>query len=476
MLLDAILAHEGREVLAYYTPGHKNGRAMDPAFRDAYLRHPLAFDLGYMGAFDDLHAPKTIIAEAERAAARLYGAAASFLLTNGSTGGIVAMLLATLGPGDTVILPRNVHRCVMTALILGDFLPAFVDVEVEPSTGLPLPLRLCDVPADSWERARALLVMSPTYHGLAGDLPALAAAARRRGLSFLVDEAHGAHLPFAAGLPGSALDGGAHAAVQSTHKTLQALTPGAMLHLAADGPDPRRFRQALSMTQTSSADYAVLASLEASVRHMAGQGREQLRDAVQAVGAVRRALKDVRGIALPSPGRALPTGVSGVDPTKLVIDFRAAGLSGHQAARLLFEEEAIAAELSTDAFVLLIVTAADTPASLAELTRRLAAFAQRHAAARAPLDAHVSPAPRLAAALGASPREAFFRPQIRVSWSAAAGRIAAEPITPYPPGVPAIWPGERFDSDPGLFRNWVLRSGASIQASDSSLETVAVVA
>ncbi|WP_114391493.1 aminotransferase class I/II-fold pyridoxal phosphate-dependent enzyme [Notoacmeibacter marinus] len=475
LLFQAIREHHQKGVLPFYTPGHKNGRAMDCAFLEFYSAYPLAFDLGFMGAFDDLHAPVGIIAEAEVAASRLYGAAHSFFLTNGTTGGIVALLLSMLRPGQHVILPRNVHRSVMTAMVLGDFIPEFVHTGFEPGSGLVLPLAAEMIPQASWDRASALLVTSPTYHGLATDIAQLARQAAARKVAFVVDEAHGAHLPFDSRLPKPALQTGAQAVVQSTHKTLQAITPGAMLHLSGNEPDPARLRQALRMTQTSSSNYAVLASLDASRHFMEGDGRQRLGVAIDAMGALYTKLCKLDLLHALDPHRPPPRGVSAIDPTKLVIDFGAVGLTGYEAAKLLLEEQRIGVELTTHTSVLLFVTAADTAVELEELGDRLIEFALQRSIRRSPITSEHIPPPNVAGEMAIAPRNAFFRPQVRIPFSQAIGRIAAEPIVPYPPGVPSIWPGERFCGDLQLFRAWIDSSKASVQASDSSLETVMVI-
>ncbi|OWK25645.1 hypothetical protein AJ87_08170 [Rhizobium yanglingense] len=235
---------------------------MIETFRSEFTANPLDFDLGFMGPLDDLHSPKGIIAEAEAKMARLYGARNSFFLTNGSTCGLMALLLSEIKPGEAVVVPRNVHRAVLHGMILSGAVPRFVDTGLDPVTGLPLPLDPKAIAGPLMDGVSAVFPVSPTYHGLIADVAGIAQRARNRGALIFVDEAHGAHLPFTGLAQFSGLAAGAHAVVQSAHKTLQAFTPGALLHVAQDGPTSDRLRAALRITQSSSANYALLASLD----------------------------------------------------------------------------------------------------------------------------------------------------------------------------------------------------------------------
>lgn len=474
-LLHAILQHAERGGWAGYTPGHKGGRALTDGFAEGYGRVPLAFDLGFMGRFDDLHAPRTIIAEAETHAARVFGAHRSYFLTNGSSCGLIALLVGALSPGQTILVPRNIHRSLMSGMILSDTLPQFVEVGIDPCTLSPLPLDPASIDPTALASADALFPVSPTYHGLAGDLAELSRKVRASDTWFFVDEAHGAHLPFAAGLPTPALSVGAHATVQSTHKTLQALTPSAMLHLAVDGPDPERLRSALRMVQSSSANYAQLASLDSSRAFMEGDGPHRLKEAIAALEELRERLNKSGLISAPCPNRARHPAIAEIDPTKLFLDFRGIGITGYEAAQLLFEQAGIGVELANFAGVLLIVTAADRAKDIERLGQRLLSFARAQPVARRSRRIEAVQTPTLAGELEVSPRSAFFADTIRMPFAQSRGHIAAESIVPYPPGVPALWPGERIFGDPNEFVEYVRVTGASVQANDPTLNTILVL-
>lgn len=474
-ILDGIEAHLSRNVLAYYTPGHKAGRALAPKFKEFFCKNSLAVDLGFMGPLDDLHAPKGIIAEAEANMARLFGARHSFFLTNGSTAGLQALMLAALGPGTTVLIPRNVHRAVMHGMILSGALPRFIDPGIDPDTGLPLPLSADAIDRATMNGVAAVIPVSPTYHGYIANIAELAKRARALGAWVFVDEAHGAHVPFLGLGPVSGLAAGAHAVVQSAHKTLQAFTPGALLHLGADGPDPDRVRAALRLTQSSSANYGLLASLENTRAYMATQGSQRLRAVMNDLKVVRERLNESPLLHAPCPERPLPPGVAAIDPTKLFIDVRRTGLSGYEFARRLYETGGVGVELATDVGVLLIVTAADSADDLAELVDRLLVFTQSIGQLEPAQTTSHQALPTIAGPCETTPRDAYFAASERVDFLKSAGRIAAEAVVPYPPGVASLWPGERICGDLLTYRTRTRSSGVSVQASDPSLETLLVL-
>lgn len=473
-ILHGMQEHLSRGLSVGYTPGHKSGRALLPDFRAAFNAAPLSFDLGFMGPLDDFHAPHGIIAEAETEMARLYGARQSFFLTNGSSAGLIALLLAAVKPGEAVVVPRNVHRAVMHGMILSGATPRFVDTGLDVVTGLPLPLEPSSLDDAVMADAAAVFPVSPTYHGFVADIKGIATRAAAHAAWLFIDEAHGAHLPFIGLEYVSGLKAGAHAVVQSAHKTLQAFTPGAVLHTAHDGPATEQLRMALRLVQSSSANYALLASLDCSRAYMATEGPGRLAETLRGLTALRQRINSSELLRAPDPGRPHPLGVAAIDPTKLFIDVTRTSLTGPEMAKHLYEAAGIGVELATQGGILLIITAADTAADLEQLGDRLlkAATALPKRTAGQDVPPHM---PSIAGPCAASPRDAYFAEKERISFSRAENRIAAEAVVPYPPGVPALWPGERITGDPRGFRAGIKAAGVSIQASDPTLETVLVL-
>ncbi|MGE5589116.1 MAG: aminotransferase class I/II-fold pyridoxal phosphate-dependent enzyme [Bacillota bacterium] len=485
-IAEALLAYRNEGALRLHMPGHKGRPLLPPDLA--------VLDATEVPGLDDLHDASGPIAEAQRLCADLYGARESFFLVGGSTAGIVALVLASSEPGRPVVVPRHAHRSLLSGLVLSGARPIWVEPLYDPQADLVL-----GVPADRYRQAlafepgaTAVWAVSPTYQGVAADLEAVSAMAEARGLPLLVDEAHGAHFPFDRRLPRAALTQGAAAVVQSAHKSLTALTQAAWLHVGTERLDRERLRGALRLVQTSSPSYVLMASLDLARRHLAREGRKNLAAAVDASLALRSSL--CGDAALPQP--AMPAPVDGlvvqVDPTKLWLDVSALGLTGPEADRLL-RRLGVQVEMAGPRHVLVILTLADGDA---EAHRFIAALAELAQTARAGL---AEDAPRRAAAPAPAhsggpglwlpgqsairppaemtPREALFRPHQAVSLESSAGRVAAESLVPYPPGIPLVMPGERLTPDLISWVREALAAGVRFQgAADPSLQSISVVA
>lgn len=475
-ILDAIEAYLGDRVTGFHTPGGKGGRGLHPRLRDRIGTAALELDLGLMGELDNLFDPKSCIAEALDLAARLWGADRSFYAINGTTCAIQAMIMAAAGPGEKIVIPRNAHRSVAAALILGGAAPLFVMPGWQPDLALPTapaPADLDRVLAANPD-ARAALVTSPTYYGLCADLPGLAAVAHARGVPLLVDEAHGAHLGFDPRLPPGALACGADAAAQSTHKLLAAMTQCSMLHLRGGRLDADRIAVMLQLVQTTSANYLLLASLDVARMQMALDGGRLMGRTVDLAERARTAIDAIPGLSCPGAEIVGAHGVSGLDPTKLTVRVAGLGLDGPAAERILRREHRVQAELSDPGNLLFLVTLGDSADDLDRLVEALRRLARDHPGGPC-APASVGPPPPLPAQ-AMTPREAFFARKRSIPLGDAAGRVSGETITFYPPGIPLVWPGETIDGEVVERCRALLASGASVSGpQDRGLRTVQVV-
>lgn len=475
----ALQAYREEGVLRLHMPGHK-GRPLS-------LPDLASLDATEVPGLDDLHDASGPIAEAQSLCANLYGARESFFLVGGSTAGIVALVLASSEPGRPVIVPRHAHRSILSGLVLGGARPVWVEPLYDPATDLVL-----GVPADRYRRAleqepqaTAVWAVAPTYQGVAPDLTTVAALAEARGLPLLVDEAHGAHFPFDDRLPRPALAQGAAAVVQSAHKTLAALTQTAWLHIGSDRVDRERLRGALRLVQTSSPSYVLMASLDLARQQLAGEGKTLLARAVDAALNLRAALSGHGG----APRLAVPTPVGELaiqlDPTKLWLDVGTLGLTGPEADRRL-RRLGVQVEMAGPRHLLAMLTLADGEGEarrlLTALKDLLRSAAADHSSASvqrtnggAGLWLAREPAVRTQPEL--TPREALFQRHQSVSLEAAAGRVAAESLVPYPPGVPLVMPGERLTEDVLAWVREALEAGVRFQgAVDPSLQRILVIA
>lgn len=471
-LFEALVRHIAGNPAQLHVPGHGQGRVLPEDFRRLGKGGLFALDLTELPGLDDLHNPVGPLARAQELAAALYGADRSFFLVNGSTVGIGALLLAAVGQGE-VILPRNAHSSFLGGLVLSGADPVFVYPETIPGFGLD-----CGVAPAAIEQAlvkhpaaAAVFALHPNYYGVAGDLAGQARSARRAGKPLLVDEAHGAHLRFHPDLPADAMSEGAAASVQSTHKLGGSLTQTSLLHLKGGLVDAGAVAAALRLLETTSPSYILLASLDLARQQLALKGRELLERALELARGLRRRLARIRGLRLLGP-EDLPQGNYSLDPTKLVISVRGLGLTGFQVRDLLAHRYRVYVEMADACHVVAFVTIGTAERDCRMLGDALADLAVREKGLPG------SPLPELPGTCKKlmKPREAWFSSTRRVALAEAAGRICAETVAVYPPGIPAVYPGEEITPEIVNYLTTIRDLKLPCQGpSDSTLKTLKVV-
>ena len=437
------------------------GGAADPGFACLLGDGAFAVDVTEVDCLDNLHAPQGPIREAQRLVAQAYGADASLFLVNGSTCGLLAAIMASCGPGDEIIVPRDTHRAVLGGLVLSGARPVYVVPEVDELFQIPLgpsPEAL-DEALRHHPRARAVVLTNPNYYGVAPDIKTLVAMVHDYGKIAVVDEAHGSHLPFHEALPPSALEAGADVVVSGAHKTLPAMTQASFLHLTGGAVDTEAVRRMLRLVETTSPSYVLMASLDAARRVAATRGRELLDHVIRAAASARERLARLPGVACLGAERLAATGFTH-DPTKLVVSLAGVGITGPEAARWLRERHGVQVELADARNVLAMLTMADSGADVEALVEAIGAIVTSVAggndeagvrrAEAAAGDVVIAQGLAFSDALRhvppqrMTPRKAAFSPAEWVSVDAALGRVAADAIVPYPPGVPVVWPGEEI--------------------------------
>ncbi|RIK76251.1 MAG: arginine decarboxylase [Planctomycetota bacterium] len=463
---------------AFHTPGHKAGRFAPPELVELFGQTAFDYDLPAMTATDNLLHPTHCVQQAQELAAELFGAAATFYLGGGATTGIAAMILAAVPPGGTILLPRNVHRSVAAALVLSGARPRFIEPQVLPECGALGVSGETIVAELDRQPASAVLVTRPTYYGLARDLAAVSAACRRHGVPLLVDEAHGPHFRFLPeGAPRPALDEGADLVAQSAHKTLCSLVGTAQVHVGRNSPiSPAQFRDAFNLLQTTSPNYLQLASLDASRRFLAQKGRDLFAGAVEAAQRLAseiNALPDLKVLSVADDPR-----LAGhrQDPLRLVINVAAAGWTGYDAELLLRTKYKTEDELS-DWFNIVLVTSPREDA--AAIQRLLAGLREISDHPQPPVKSTIAEASNLLQPaippLAMTPRDAALGPKQVVPLAESIGRVAAESIMFYPPGIPLLMPGEIVTPEIVEVCRELLAGGAHCYASDPALGTIRVV-
>ncbi len=445
-LVDAIKRYIKEDPISFHMPGHKgNSRFMGAGVVD--WDKLLQYDLTEIPGLDNLHCPEGAIEKAQQLAALAYGADKTYFLVNGSTAGIISALLATGLPGDAVIVDRGCHLSVYSGLMLGRLKPIYVQRPVDRAMGVPLSMDYKEI-----ERAielqpgvKGVIITNPTYHGVCSDIKAIADTVHGKDAVLIVDEAHGAHLKFSKALPVSAVDLGADIVIQSAHKTLPAMTQGSWLHVKGDRADKKRLERMLSIFQSTSPSYPIMASLDNARYIMERVGAQRLEEVLEYVKDARSKINALgNGLFCPDKEYFKKRGCYDFDNTKMLINCAGAGLTGYHFDSMLRRDYSIYGELYDSVNWLGMVTVANEKGHFKRLVEGCSDIEPAYRGDRISLHDGLQrasiPAP------GMEPWEVLNRRSVFVEVAEAEGRIAGSGVVPYPPGIPIICPGERFDA------------------------------
>jgi arginine decarboxylase len=476
--LEAVTAYGFRGSTRFHVPGHKGGPGADPGMRMAFGEHSLSLDVPQDIEGIDVGPSPTPYERAEQLAAEAYGAERTWFLTNGATQGNHALCLALAPPGVHVVLQRNSHASMVDGLILSGGIPSWVAPEYDAELGMAhgvtpesLEAALCRAP-----EVRAAFIVSPTYYGMAADVEGCAEVAHRAGAALVVDNAWGSHFGFHPLLPRSPLELGADAMLASTHKIVGSLTQSAMLMVARTGRiDSGAVARAIRLVRSTSPSALLMASLDAARRQLAVHGEALLERTILAAARARAAIDAVPGCSVVGKGMVGRPGVAGWDPLRIVIDVRGTGCTGYEVAAALRAFYDIYVELATHAGLVLVLGIGQPVEPLERLEHD---FGETVAQISRP---GTSPAlTRAPTALehgtATSPREAFLGEGETIPVAEAVGRISAESIAGYPPGIPALLPGERITEEVIAYLRELTAAGARLHgAADPSFATVRVL-
>jgi arginine decarboxylase len=474
-LLSALQAEADRDSAPFHTPGHKKGEGSSARLQLLISTPALRADLPELPSLDNLFAPQGVIQQAQELAAAAFGADRTWFLANGSTGGVIAAILATCDPGDTIVIPRNVHQSVISGLILAGANPVFVMPEYDVTVDIAHGVSAASIAQTlaQYPETKAVLIVSPTYYGVCADIQQIAKITHDAKIPLIVDEAHGAHCAFHPALPITALASGADVVIQSTHKTLAALTQAAMLHTQGDRVNADRIRRSIALVQSTSPNYLLLASLDAARQQMATVGEKLLTQTLMLVDQVIQKIHQLPGISTlqfqPQPGFAA------FDRTRLTLNISGLGITGFTADEILTEQFGVICELPSLRHLTFIFSIGTTRRDADRLVAAITQLVkQSHPPESIPIGSY--PAPPTTVMSVMSPREAFFAKLQTVPIDKAINQISAELICPYPPGIPVLLPGERITAAAIDYLQMVQRSGGLISGcADPDLQTVQVV-
>jgi arginine/lysine/ornithine decarboxylase len=439
-IFDAIMAYN-REKPAYFRiPGHRFERGVSERWTSVVGDGIFSFDLTETPLLDDLHKPEGAILVAERLAAEVFGSDRCFFLVNGTTCGNEAMIASTAFAGQKIAIPRNAHKSALMGLIISGADPVYIMPEIDDDYGIHGGITPAAVERAFAEHPglKGVMAVSPTYYGICSDLRGIAKICHSHGAVLIVDEAHGAHLYFSGKLPDGAIAQGADMCAQSIHKVTGSLTQSSMLQVRSRLVDTDRVEATLHIVQSTSPSYLLMTSLDLARYELAERGEDMIANAVSLAGGARKRISNIDGVACPGAEMMGRAGIAGIDSTRLIISAAELGITGFELKDELYEH-GVDLELADHMNALAIVTYANTEHDmnlLVTVLRKIAARGRRGEAVRN----DVSPPgfPKMAL----TPREAYFSRSRPVPWKDAKGEVTAEMVAPYPPGIPAIYPGE----------------------------------
>ncbi|OUN30761.1 aminotransferase class I/II-fold pyridoxal phosphate-dependent enzyme [Blautia sp. An81] len=430
-------------VVPFDVPGHKRGRG-NPELARLLGEKCMSMDVNSMKPLDNLCHPVSVIRQAEELAAEAFGAANAFLMVGGTTSAVQAMVLSVAKRGEKIILPRNVHRSVIGAMVLCGAVPVYVNPQCNDRLGIPLGMTVEDVKRAIEENpdAKAVLVNNPTYYGICSDIKTIVKMAHDHGMYCLADEAHGTHFYFSDQLPVSAMEAGADMAAVSMHKSGGSLTQSSLLLL---GPNMSEgyVRQIINLTQTTSGSYLLLSSLDISRRNLALRGKETFEKVRSYAKYARAEINDIGGYYAFCRELINGNSVYDFDVTKLAVHTLDVGLAGIEVYDLLRDEYDIQIEFGDFGNFLAYLSIGDRKQDIERLVSALAEISRRFGKEKVNLMTQEYVDPQVAV----SPQDAFYADKEKVELKDAPGRISGEFVMCYPPGIPILAPGERVTQE-----------------------------
>ena len=471
-LAEAMQRYKLNRVVPFDVPGHKQGKG-NPRLRELLGSKCLSLDVNSMKPLDNLQHPVSVIKEAEALAADAFGAESAFFIVNGTTAAVQGMIMTACKKGDKIILPRNVHISAINSLVLCGAEPVYVNPGVNNELGIPLGMTVNDVLKAIEENpgAKAVLVNNPTYYGICSDLKSIVKAAHEHGMLVLVDEAHGTHFYFGENMPVSAMAAGADMAAVSMHKTGGSLTQSSIL-LTGGSVNPERVRQILNLTQTTSASYLLMSSLDVSRRNLALDGKEIFKKVTDLASYARDEINEIGGYYAYGKELTKNEAVYDFDLTKLSVFTRSIGLAGIEVYDILRDDYGIQIEFGDLGNILAIISVGDTELMIERLIAAMNEIKRLHAKDTKGMFEHEYITP----ILEMIPQKAFYAESKSVPLESSGGCICTEYVMCYPPGIPVLAPGERITAEIIEYIKYAKDRGCMMMGTqDSELNNIKVV-
>ncbi|MDR3275115.1 MAG: aminotransferase class I/II-fold pyridoxal phosphate-dependent enzyme [Endomicrobium sp.] len=445
-LFDILLSHAKRDVVSFHCPGHKNGRSIDKELKNYTGEEVYKFDVTVFDEVDSLHDPVGPIKKAQELMAQAYGVKNSFFLVNGTSVGNIAMLLSTCDSGDSIIVSRSSHKSIMAGIIMSGVWPIWIQPKIDQNLDLIFNSTYNQIKdaLDKYPEAKAVFVTSPTYNGVVTELSKIVDLCHRRKKIVLVDEAHGAHLSFNRQLPESAVAAWADLCVQSTHKILSAMSQGSVLHFNSKLVDLNRVKKIVSMLQTTSPNYLILASLDLARRQAFLYGEENFNKVIKDAEWGRQYINNIHSMKCFTRQEIQKLGFD-LDVTKLTVNVTKTGLSGYEIENILAKEYNIQLDYADLFNLVAIMGEGSNKLDVEIFVNALENISKKYHGEQ---KNWILKIPSLATEMVMTPREVFLSNNMKkVSLKKAVGHVAAQTLTPYPPGIPVVIPGERITKE-----------------------------
>ena len=471
-IMEALQEHRAARVVPFDVPGHKQGRG-NPELVAFLGRACLEADVNSMKPLDNLSHPVSVIKQAEDLAALAFMAAHAFFMVNGTTSAVQSMILSVCKRGDKIILPRNVHQSVINALVLCGAVPVYVNPRTNDRLGIALGMSLQDVRCaiERYPDAKAVLINNPTYYGICSNLESIVDLSHKAGMTVLVDEAHGTHFYFGDDMPKSAMAAGADMASISMHKSGGSLTQSSLLVI---GPRMNKghVRQIINLTQTTSASYLLMSSLDVSRKNLALNGKAIFKRVTDLATYARKEINQIGDYY--AYGHELTNGdtIYDFDPTKLSIFTLDMGLAGIEVYEILRDEYSIQVEFGDVGNILAYLSIGDRERDVERLVSALSEIRRRYKRERSDL----IPMEYISPEVVCTPQEAFYADKQLLPIEQSAGHICAECVMCYPPGIPMLAPGERITKDILEYIRYMKERGGTLTGpKDSTIEHLQVL-
>lgn len=472
-IYEALEHFRKNKIVPFDVPGHKRGRG-NPELVQLLGQQCVGLDVNSMKPLDNLCHPISVIKEAEELAAEAFGAAHAFLMVGGTTSSVQSMLLTACKKGDKIILPRNVHRSVINALVINGAIPIYVNPDMDKRLGIALGMKISQFEKAIEENpdAVAVFVNNPTYYGICSNLKKIVELAHSKGMLVLADEAHGTHFYFGDNMPVTAMAAGADMASVSMHKSGGSLTQSSFL-LIGDRVSPGYVRQVINLTQTTSASYLLLASLDISRKNLALRGKEAFTEVERIAEYARTEINKIGGYYAYGEELINEDSIFDFDTTKLTVFTLDIGLAGIEVYDLLRDEYDIQIELGDLGNILAYISIGDRMRETERLVSALYDIRRRYRKDKTGLFDHEYITPTVVM----TPQEAFYaEKEEMIPIRETKGRICTEFVMCYPPGIPILAPGERITQDIIDYILYAKEKGCSMTGpEDENIERLNVI-